>query len=480
MASNNKHKKVIDQAQSRADKIAEMMDKFEELVNNHSINLTRRVIETFMDSLTAENGIILKDEENLRKVALVDKAWKNFSNQEGYNISTQFITDINTINQENLKYYRSLSDAQIKASDIHNIVNAKLGIDDKGNLINGGYLKGLIEDTVVRNEIKKLVYNKIISGTGFKDLSSTLKNFIQGNENTAGALNQYYRNFAFDTYAQVDRLNGTLFAEKLNLKYFIFQGTRRAGSRYFCLQNKGKVFSTDEAKEWVNLIGKVITVPGKKEGTKKTVPIGPIIDGTSVTKATYNPVVDMGGIGCVDIASFISEEIAFQLRPDLKTRIKVSEDYKQEYEGKNKAKVYVHNDADKKDLKTNMSLAQTLADNGIAVKIRKHVYSKGIKNPEIELVGNRLGDFKVIDKDSSLKNAVNNAIKNTAKQGGVIAAIKIPGKLYNRQELITAINGALSPKRNKSIDGVIVIYGKVAIEISRDEITERSYYSKLP
>lgn len=478
--ASKKANKVLNDAQERADKIAEMMDKLEELVNNSSVKLTRSIISTFIESLSAENGVILTDAENLRKVALIDKAWSTFSNQQGFEIANQFITDIDTINADNMKYYRSISSAQINTTDIKNIINSRLGLNNKGEPVAGGYMKGLMDDVTVRNEIKKLAYNKIVSGTGFKDLSKSLAEFIQGNKETVGALNQFYRNFAYDTYAQIDRLNGGLYAEKLKLKYFIFQGTRRTNSRYFCLQNKGKVFTTEEAEGWRDLIGKTITVPGKKDGTTKKIPIGPIIDGKSVTKATYNPVVDMGGIGCVDIASFISEEIAFQLRPDLKTRIKVSEDYKEDYEGKDKAKVYVHKDADKKDMQANLNLAKTLADNGISVKIRKHSYQRNVKNPEIELANGRLGDFKEIGKDSNVKTAVNNAIRNTSKQRGQVVAVKITRSNYNKAELIRAIDGAITTKRNRAITDVYIIYGSQVIQISRDEILDRDYYSKLP
>lgn len=310
----NKAKKIEDLSQERADQISQMMEQFERLIEHSSESLTEAIIKTFSDALSIDNGSILTDVDNMRKVALIDKAWNTFNNQTGVEIITTLITDAQTINQQNLKYYRTLSDAQINMADIRNIVNSRLGIDSNGDLVKGGYMKGLLDDVTVRNQIKQFAINKISAGVGFTDLNKGFKDLIEGNPETMGAFKQFHRNFSFDTHAQIDRLNGTLFAEKLKLKYFIYQGTRRKGSRFFCLQNKGKVFSTEEADHWKELIGKTKSVPGAKDGTTKRILIGPIVEDI----ATYNPTIDMGGFGCVDIASFISEEIAFMMRPDLK------------------------------------------------------------------------------------------------------------------------------------------------------------------
>ena len=169
-------------------------------------------------------------------------------------------------------------------------------------------MQGLLDDVSVRNEIKKFTYQKMIGGTGYEDLRKGLKTLIQGSPEKMGAFEKFHRNFAYDTYVQVDRFNGVLYAEKLGLKYFIYQGTRRDASRYFCIHRKGRVFTTDEAEEWHKLIGTTVEVNGKR------VQAGPIVP----DPASYNPLVDMGGYGCVDTVAYISEEVAFAMRPELK------------------------------------------------------------------------------------------------------------------------------------------------------------------
>lgn len=464
--------KILGMSQDRADMLSDMLDKLDKMIDAAAGQLTDDIVKIFLDVLNTENGTVLTNEENLKKIALIDKAYRNFQEEQGLSIIANFVTDLNAINDENLKYYRTLSDAQIRPGDIKNIINSRIGIDDEGNPIKGGYIKSLMDDTSVAQDIKKYAYQKVMSGTGFNDLSKGLKNLVAGSDNT-GTFKSYYRNFAYDTYTQIDRLNATLYAEKLNLQYFIYQGTRRAGSRFFCLQRKGKVFSTEEAQEWVKLIGKSTTVNTEK-GSRKVL-IGPIVEDA----ATYNPVIDMGGYGCVDVASYISEDIAFALRPELKNRITVSEDYNAVHEGAGGAKVYVHNDADPADVKDNMVSAKLLADNGEPVKIRKHVNVKGVKNPEIELRGGKLGDFKSVKPDSKLGTGINSAIKNASKQGAEIPVIKISRSNYSKSDVIRTLNGALNG-RNKNISEVWLMYGKTLIKLTRDEILSKDYYDRLP
>lgn len=307
-------------SEERAALLSEMMDRLELLIDKSGNLLARRVLEEFLSKLSLEDGNILTDSENFRKLALIDKAWDGFNKSYGQEIITSFITDTETIIAENLKYYREISETAIKSKDIRNIINARLGIDDSGELVKGGYLKGLLDDVSVRNSIKQEAFRNITTGTGYEASRKGMRELIAGNPDKMGSFKQFYRNFTYDTHVQIDRLNGALYAEKLDLRYGIYQGTRRRDSRHFCVERKGKVFSTEEAEGWRDLIGKFITVQGKR-GPKK-VPIGPIVDKigkySADVKADYNPIVDMGGYGCVDTFSFVSDIIAFQLRPDLK------------------------------------------------------------------------------------------------------------------------------------------------------------------
>lgn len=478
--AKRKEDKIIQQSEARAQLISDLFDQFEQLIDRFGLQLSEDIINQMFDKLTTEDGVVLTTAENMRKVAIIDRVWENFQNQQGMQIVSNLITGLDSITKENLKYYRTLSSANINGDDIKNIINERLGLVVKADGTvepkKGGYMKGLMDDPTIRNEIKNFTYQKITQGAGFTDLSKGLKNMIVGNEEKLGAFSSFYRNYAFDTYAKIDRLNGALYAEKLKLKYFIYQGTKRKGSRYFCLKRKGQVFTTEEAEEWKKLIGKTLEVPGERKKFIK-VQAGPIVE----DPASYNPVIDMGGIGCVDIASFISEEVAFYMRPDLRNKaMKVNEDYKQEHEGTAGAKVYVNKNADKTDLDYNISKAKVLANNGISVKIRPHVQNSRFKNPELEFADGSIGDFKKPVPEKSIKTSIQTNIKRAQKQGASTVVFDVERRYYDKNEIIRALNGSLSKGKNKEIEKVYIMLKNQVIDISRNDIRSKSYYDKLP
>lgn len=298
-------------AEEKSKFIDDRLEKLEELLDKYGSVLSKEIIDELLRELGVENGLILSDIQNQRKSQLVIKAYEAFMEKQGYKIITTMVADLYQLSGLNLDYFSKLQGVMINADDIQNMVNYRLGIIEGGGLKRQGFMKGLLDDMTVRNEIRDFVLEKITAGTGFEDLRKSLRILIAGEDGKMGKFKQFYRNTAYDTYARIDALNGKLFADKLNLKYFIYAGTRRKASRYFCINRKGKVFSRDEAMKWKDLIG---TKTRNDKG--KQVPAGPIVSVEDVD--TYNPFVDRGGFGCVDDIMWISEEIAFMRRPDLK------------------------------------------------------------------------------------------------------------------------------------------------------------------
>lgn len=297
-------------AEEKAAFIDSQLAKLEKLLDKLGPLLNQQIVDDFLSQLSIENGQVLTDIQNLRTTALIEAAYETFLQQEGFKVVAQMIPDLYELTGLNLDYFTDLEGMKVNGTDIEKIVNERLGLNDKGELKKKGFMKGLLDDPTVKNDIKQFALDKVMGGTGYEDLRSGLKEKIEGSPDKMGSFKQHYRNTAYDTYAKIDRLNGKLWADKLDLKYFIYAGTKRKASRHFCISKKGKVFSTDEADKWKDEIG--ITIINNKG---KRVPAGPIVTGEDV--ATYNPLIDCGGYGCVDDIMYISEEIAFARRPDL-------------------------------------------------------------------------------------------------------------------------------------------------------------------
>lgn len=146
---------------------------------------------------------------------------------------------------------------------------------------------------------------------------------------------------------------------------------------------------------------------------------------------------------------------------------------------KTRATIEVSNMADPQDFNQNFESAKVLADNGQGCKIRPHIDVKGIKNPELELPGKQIGDFKNLQPKKSLKTSVESNIKQAAVQGCHVPVLVIKQIDYNRVDVIRALNNVLKEKQFGIITEVWIIIEQELIQITREEILAKAYYDKL-
>lgn len=303
-------------AEAKSAFIDQQLLALEKLLDKLSPKLADKIAETFLTALNVKDGVIDPSIFNQNKVALLDAAYASFMEQHGKKIIVTMMDDLKTITGLNEEYFKELSGMKIDAKQVNKVIYNRLGLaesDGKLKVKSKGFMKGVFDSAPVRTEVANFAIEKISNGTGFEDMRKGLRELIAGNDEKMGKFSQFYRNAAYDTYAKVDALNGKLYSDKLKLKYFIYAGTRRKTSRHFCIKRKGKVFSTEEAEEWKDLIG---TYEVGENG--KPVKAGPIVTGEDIP--TYDPVVDRGGYGCVDDIMWIGDDIAFDMRPDLKPK----------------------------------------------------------------------------------------------------------------------------------------------------------------
>jgi hypothetical protein len=65
----------------------------------------------------------------------------------------------------------------------------------------------------------------------------------------SGGLQQYYRNYAYDTLMHVDRINAQTFADGLGLRFFYWSGGIIKTSRAICIKSNGMIFDSYELKK---------------------------------------------------------------------------------------------------------------------------------------------------------------------------------------------------------------------------------------
>lgn len=285
------------------DKI-KLIEKATQQLDDRLISLSGQIskvlIEQFIDQLETDKGVIKNNSYNLRLVTLIDNLYQELMLKQGGKVAGEIVNNVDKILKANVDYYSEYAGKGYEKSSkkVKQIIDDRLGVGNKVQLKRGGYLDSLLSDTKVQNDIKKLSYQEIIKGAGFKNFKRSMELFIKGDEDRLGAFRQHYRQYIYDIYVQVDRDQSLLLAEELDLRYFVYEGTLIATSRKFCRARAGKVFSVEEAKAWVD-------DPWVQTNLEK----GYI--------SSYNPTTDMGLFGCRHLPRFVTKETALMMRPEL-------------------------------------------------------------------------------------------------------------------------------------------------------------------
>jgi hypothetical protein len=162
-------------------------------------------------------------------------------------------------------------------------------------LIPGGYFENLFKNANIGQRVAALVNQAITQKMPLAQFQRTFRQVFVGLPGQ-GMLERHWRTNSFDLYQRIDRTANLIYADRLGLDYAIYSGTLEEDSRPFCIARVNKVFSRPEIASWENL-----EFQGKP-------------------KIGYDPFTDCGGFNCRHHLSFISEEIAQYLRPELKTQ----------------------------------------------------------------------------------------------------------------------------------------------------------------
>lgn len=294
MASSN----IFDQKKKLLQKIT---DDLENSFGNLSKEIAKQIIDEFVDRLDTKDGQIVYSSKNLQLITAIDKIYNSIMANQGLDIVKTIIKNVEAISKINVDYFSEFGGKGFEASTqkVQQIIKDRLGIGDKVKLKEGGYLDTLLKDNKVKNDIKRLSFQELAKQPGFKNFKTGLERYIAGDKENLGAFQQHYRQYAYDVYVNVDRDESMLMAQEVDLTHFIYEGTLIDTSRPFCRKRAGKVFTIEEAKEWVN-----------DDWIQRNLEKGYI--------TTYDPVTDMGLFSCRHIPRFISREVAERLRPDLK------------------------------------------------------------------------------------------------------------------------------------------------------------------
>jgi len=279
-------------------RLSELLESLGKRVQGMQRGLTRRFLEAVLDMFEFEGGNLKKSQKNIQALRKLERLFDKFEKDIIRDELALFAAELLEVGGLTAEYYEATTPAA-KAAAIRNsleLFRSVMGIEKDGGLIAGGYLDRLGKTPEVREQLRQYVVQSIVSKRSLSQFQSGFRALVEGNADTEGALQRYWRQYAYDTYNQAHEIVNTSMADELNLQYFIYQGSIIPTSRDFCRKKAGKVFSRSEALQWKNdpdLIDKK-------------------------TAASYNPFLERGRYNCRHWLNWISDEVAKHLRPDLK------------------------------------------------------------------------------------------------------------------------------------------------------------------
>lgn len=284
---------------------------FERRINELETALDKRVramqrdlYELLRDALAellhVQDGKVKSGKQNVTRVARLEEVFNRFEQLRINDELSQFAGELLDVAALSGGYFALIGETRSKAliEKQVDILRSVIGVDPAGNIVTDGYLSRLGKSAEVRQFIRDFVVQSIVSRRSLSDLFAGLKNLMVGGPDDDGALQNYWRLYAYDTYNQAHEIVNLGVADDLELQYFIYQGSLIQTSRQFCVKRAGKVFSKKEALTW-------------KDDPD-------LID--PKTAASYNPFIERGRYNCRHFLNWISEDLAVSLRPELKKK----------------------------------------------------------------------------------------------------------------------------------------------------------------
>lgn len=289
-------KEIQKLSREKALRLEKLIDAVERRISSSQNDLVKSMLKEFLEKLNTKAGVI--DEiQNRKTTTLFNKAYADFLETSKSQLVKSILIDIDNILDDNGKFYKTTANATSETEiDLKRIINRRLGIDADGKLLKNGYMSGVLDDTNVRQDLQRYVFREMLKGVGYEALKKGIQLRIKGEPDRLGIFENHYKTFSYDVYAQLSGFTSKIYADKLGLKYFIYNGGLIETSRAFCKKRNGKVFSSDEAEDW------------KNDPTLTAIP----------NDLNYVWYVDRGGYNCRHTPDFIVEAVAFALRPDLR------------------------------------------------------------------------------------------------------------------------------------------------------------------
>lgn len=263
--------------------------------------LLRVILRDFLPVLEPKGGRLTATTANRARLRILDEALRRFAAGDLRDAVKVLAEQLLDVAGRNAAYYLlagfDRGKVEALAKDTGLLLDI-LGLEANGQFTPGGYLDRLASGQEAREKVKNLVLRSLAQGITPQDLARDFQKTIAGAQGVDGALVNYFKQYAFDSYNQVREVQNLHMANELELDFFVYAGGVIDSTRAFCLKRNRKVYHREETENW-------------KDDPDLINP---------KTKDSYRPLIERGRNNCRHMIMWISKDRAFELRPELREK----------------------------------------------------------------------------------------------------------------------------------------------------------------
>lgn len=263
-------------------------------------------IELIIKDIKVSNGVIVQDISNLKKINQIKEAIDRVVISPEYQQRViEFGKAFNTVSDIQAGYFASILEQYTSPRILEEV--KKLAIEDTVAALTEAGIQANITD-----KLAEMLKVNIESGARYSDMVKEIRTFIQGNQETLGAMERYAGQVTTDAINQYSATYNKIVSDDLGLEWFVWAGSLVSDSRDLCERLV--------AKKYIHKSEIPAIVKGKIDGKqipiyKKTgLPYG-MIPGTNAS----NFQVRRGGYRCNHLlmpvpAERVPEEIRMRIK----------------------------------------------------------------------------------------------------------------------------------------------------------------------
>ncbi len=294
-------------------------DKLEATVVRLQSQLFSDIISAIVPLMDTKDGVILDTATNYKIISTLDKTYREFQGKASSRVLRQIIKTTDKIRDLSEDYFAVVIDqSQAKRFEkiviaANKLINLRIGLNG-GKFIRRGFLECFFNSPTIGMELKQLTSKAVTGGVPMREYVKALKETIGGFDGKSGTMERLYQRYAYDLYQQYDAAYNLILGNEFGFTYFVYQGGLIRDSRDFCAAHDNKVWHRDETEAWKEWTPADGEYPQGWEIKQKDIYSIP----SYIDYPGYDPMIDRGGYNCRHGLGWIPDELAHDLRPELK------------------------------------------------------------------------------------------------------------------------------------------------------------------